>query len=225
MPTAAELKAPFVPEAFYHLVCKSIDGILLFAEPGDFRVYKERFKSFTSLHFEVWGYCLLSNHTHYIVKTKPAISVYNSISYMQKEYQTKSMQTFLEDLHNEEFFDVMIERQMNSFLVSYSNYCNNKRNRTGGLFQKPFKRIRIHDEAHLQQAIIYTHANAQKHKLIDDFKKYDQASYTEIINCMDQFTEPNTVIEFFGGKDNFVKLHEKQVEYYYQSGWPSSKLE
>ena len=43
---------------------------------------------------------------------------------------------------------------MNSFLVSYANYINNKYDRKGGIFQKPFKRIAIEGDAHLQQAII-----------------------------------------------------------------------
>jgi putative transposase len=169
MPTPPEFKAPFLPECFYHIVCKSIDGIMLFKEAVDNHVFLQRFQQFTAAVFEVWSYSLLTNHTHHIVKIKPSVTILESIKKL--EDKTQAMKSFLSDSKNELFFDAMIERQMNSFLVSFANYINNKYNRKGGLFQKPFKRIQIADDIHLQQAIIYIHANTQKHKLVKDFNR------------------------------------------------------
>ena len=225
MPTHEKYKAPFYPGAYYHIVCKSIDGILLFGGEKDYRVFKERFRQFTSGFFDVWSYNLLSNHSHHVIKTKPTEMVLYNISAMPEDERTKSMILFLADGNNEMLIDEMIERQMNSFLVSYANYCNNKRNRKGGIFQKPFKRIQIDDDAHLQQAIIYTNANAQKHKLVQDFKKYPHSLYNDAVTGNDSFTETKSVIGFFGGLDNFINIHQSQVDYYYNYGWPSSKLE
>lgn len=225
MPTPEQYKAPFCPEAYYHIVCKCIDGLKLFNDERDYQVFKDRFKQFTSLFFEVWSYSLLPNHTHHIIKTKSTENIVQNIATLQKEEQTKAMYLFVKDNQNEILFDEMIERQMNSFLVSYSNYCNNKRGRKGGIFQKPFKRIKIEDDIHLQQAIVYTNANAQKHKLVNDFKKHPHSSYSAIINEDNCFVETGNVINFFGSKENFIKIHIDQVEYYYKNNWPSSKLE
>ena len=225
MPTPEKYKAPFLPGSYYHIVCKSIDGLILFNEEKDYRVFKERFKQFTSAFFEVWAYNLIPNHTHHIIKTRPAQEIAETISGFQKEEQSKAMLRFLDAIKDENSFDEMIERQMNSLLVSYANYCNNKRGRKGGIFQKPFKRIRIEDDSHLQEAIIYTNANAQKHKLVRDFKEHPYSSYADIINGNGQFTEIDKQIGFFGGLDNFINIHKSQVEYYYQHDWPPSKLE
>ena len=225
MPTPEQYKAPFYPTAYYHIVCKCIDGLKFFNDEKDYHVFKERFKQFTSGFFEVWSYNFLPNHTHHIIKTNSTENITQNIAALQKEKQTKAMLHFLNDAENEILFDEMIERQMNSFLVSYSNYCNNRRGRRGGLFQKPFKRIRIDDDTHLQQAIIYTNANAQKHKLVNDFKNHPYSSYAAIINEDDCVVETQTVINFFGGKENFIKIHKNQVDYYYKNNWPSSKLE
>ncbi len=119
----------------------------------------------------------------------------------------------------------MLERQMNSFLVSYANYYNQRYQRKGGLFQKPFRRIEILDDAYLQQAIIYTNANAQKHNIINDFSKYPYCSYQEILQGSGTGIAQKEIINFFGSKEKFETLHKAQVEYYYQKGWPSSKLE
>ena len=52
----------------------------------------------------------------------------------------------------------------------------------GGLFQSPFKRSLINGDDHLQQAIIYVHANAKKYGLIKDFRMYAHSSYHEILS-------------------------------------------
>jgi len=135
------------------------------------------------------------------------------------------MTSFLSGQNNEQFFDSMIERQMNSFLVSFANYTNNKYNRKGGLFQKPFRRIQVADDIHLQQAIIYVHANAQKHNVVKDFKHHSHNSYSAIINSDSSFTDTKNVRDFFGGIEAFKSIHTSQVDYYYTNNWPSSKLE
>ena len=60
MPTPLKYKAPFLAEAFYHIVCKSIDGILLFRDPKDYGVFLEKFMQFNSPFLLVWSYKNLS---------------------------------------------------------------------------------------------------------------------------------------------------------------------
>ena len=119
----------------------------------------------------------------------------------------------------------MISRQMNSFLVSFANYINNKYNRKGGIFQKPFKRIIIENDAHLQQAIIYTNANAQKHGMVADYKHYQYSSYLHTLQNDQYFIDSKSIFHFFGGSQKFLSAHDLQVAYFYQHNWPSSKLE
>ena len=225
MPTPIKFKAAFFADAFYHIVCKSIDGILLFKQPQDYTVFKERFKKFNFAFFDVWSYSLLSNHTHHIVKIKSIKAIVGYVEAEKKNDITVSMNSFLKDPENETLLDAMLERQMNSFLVSYANYYNNSNKRKGGLFQKPFKRIQIEDDTHLQQAIIYTNANAQKHKLINDFTKFSHASYQDVLLNKTSWVCCKDVVDFFGDKEQFIKTHKAQVEYYYSNNWPSSRLE
>ncbi len=223
MPTPIEFKAPFLPECFYHIVCKSIDGVILFKDAIDNHVFLKRFHQFTAPVFDVWSYSLLTNHTHHIVKVKPSKIILENIE--KQGDKTQAMKSFLSDQKNELVFDAVIERQMNSFLVSFANYTNNKCNRKGGLFQKPFRRIKVADDIHLQQAIIYVHANAQKHNIFGDFKEHPYNSYHSIVNNNAAFADTKNVLEFFGGMEKFKNIHKSQVDYYYINNWPSSKLE
>ena len=225
MPTPAHLKSPFVSDNYYHLVCKSIDGLLLFPSHEDYHVFKDRFKKFTDEFLEIWSYCLLPNHTHQIIKIKAGSTIKKCIDNFPLENKTKAMLSFSEVCTNEIALDKMIDRQMNSFLVSYANYYNNTYNRQGGLFQKPFKRIAISDDTHLQQAIIYVHANAQKHGIVNDYKQSPYSSYNNMINGTDYYIKSKNVLSFFGGKEKFIEIHNSQVDFYYQNSWPNSKLE
>lgn len=179
----------------------------------------------TLFFFELWSYCFLKNHTHQIVKIRSAQQIADAINELPQSSTTGKMKDFVTDQSNALLFDAMIERQMNSFLVSFANYHNNKYHRKGGLFQKPFRRNEIQDEAYLQQAIIYVNANAQKHQIVKEFKDYPHSSYRGIIANDYSFLQVNEVLDFFGGKDAFIQLHKSQVEYYYSANWPSSKLE
>jgi putative transposase len=225
MPTPEELKAPFFSNCFYHIVCKSIDGLPLFNESKDYAVFLERFKKFNGGFMDVWAYCLLLNHAHYIIKIKYPAFIKSFISQLAPPEKTKAMVSFLADPTDESLTDAVIERQMNSFLVSYANYVNNKYNRKGGLFQKPFKRIQISSDSHLQQAVVYVHANAQKHGIVNDFKAYGYFSYSLMMDDGYNYTDSKSVIEFFGGIDKYMQVHNEQVAYFYSKGWPSSKLE
>ncbi len=210
MPTPSHFKAPFHAECFYHILCKSIDGILLFREPLDYNVFMERFLQFNAPFLQIWSYSLLSNHSHHITRVASNKVIIDYLESVNKSQHTLAMTIFLEDTENEKSLDEMLTRQMNSFLVSYANYYNNRYDRKGGIFQKPFRRIEIADDAYLQQAIIYTHANAQKHNIVEDFSGYPHSSYQDIKH----------------GRNTLISWQEViQVEYYYQKGWPSSKLE
>ncbi len=225
MPTPYNLKAQFYPDEFYHLVCKSIDGILLFNDNNDHNVFNQRFKKFTTDFFDVWSYCHLPNHTHHIIKIKSITAINQFINQLVPKNIGVAMKSFYDEPQNAILFDSMIIRQVNSFLVSFANYNNNKNNRKGGIFQKPFKRIKIENDAHLQQAIIYTNANAQKHGRIADYTKYQHSSYLQTLKNDQYYIDSKSVLDFFEGIEKFISVHDLQVAYFYKHNWPDSKLE
>ena len=225
MPTSINLKAQFYPNEFYHIVCKSIDGVLLFNDDTDNQIFNQRFKKFSGDFFDIWSYCHIPNHTHHVIKIKSIDAINEFIEKLPALNVSVAMQAFYIDNENTILFNSMISRQMNSFLVSYANYINNKYNRKGGVFQKPFKRIKIENDAHLQQAIIYTNANAQKHGMVADYKDYKYSSYIQTLQNDQYYIDSKSVIHFFNGIENFLSIHDLQVAYFYQHNWPDSKLE
>jgi hypothetical protein len=78
MPTPSKFKATFRADSFYHILCKSIDGILLFRDSIDYQVFMVRFMQFNAPFLKIWSYSLLSNHSHHIVKVsaKKGVIIY-----------------------------------------------------------------------------------------------------------------------------------------------------
>jgi len=225
MPTPAEYKAPFCANQYYHLLFKSNDGLLLFRNDEDRTCFLEKFSQFTKSIFNYQAYCMLDNHVHFIISVKENSLLQQSVAGIKDGKKTVAMKKFLSEPANELFTDELIERQINSFMVSYANICNKTYKRSGSLFQSPFRRSAINSENHLQQAIIYVHANAQKHGLIKDYRLYPYSSYNEMLSGKSLFADANSVINFFGGIKQFIDLHEQQVAYYYANDWPNSRIE
>ncbi len=225
MPVSELLKAPFEPCNYYHIVFKSIDGLLLFQEETDYYIFLKRLKEFTGFLFDTWAYCQLQNHVHLIVKARPAGLIFDDVNNMAAEKQTVSMKKFLNEPTELIFIDEMFERQVNSFMVSFANFSKNKYKRQGGLFQKPFKRILISNDSWLQQAIIYVHANPLKHKISKNYESYRHSSYAEIVSAKTVNCDVKSVLLFFGGLNKSIHFHEKQIAYFYQNDYPSFLLE
>ncbi|MEP6726634.1 MAG: hypothetical protein ABJC98_12485 [Bacteroidota bacterium] len=225
MPTPAAYKAPFYANQYYHLLFKSNDGLFLFRNDKDRICFLEKFSQFTQSIFNHQAYCMLDNHVHFIISVKDNSLLQQAIAGMNDGKKTVAMKRFLSEPANELFTGGLIERQINSFMVSYANIYNKTYRRNGGLFQSPFRRSTINGDAHLQQAIIYVHANAQKHGLIKDYRDYPYSSYNEMLSGKSLFVDVSGIINFFGGNKKFIELHEQQVAYYYANNWPNSRIE
>lgn len=225
MPTPAQYKAPFYTDCYYHVVFRSVDGVMLFRTEENRKFFLQKFSLYFQPVSSCLAYCLLDNHVHFIIQVKSAVSLRCCIASLSNETRTVAMKKFIDDHENEKLVGEILERQVNSFMASYANAYNKQGSRKGNLFQSPFRRTQIKEDAHLQQAIIYVHANAQKHGIINDFKTHKYSSYWEIIKGDPLNVRVDAVLQFFGGKEQFIKLHQLQVDHFYKNGWPSSKLE
>jgi len=57
-----------------------------------------------------------------------------------------------------------------NFFNAYSRGFNIATQRSGTLFERPFKRIPVDNENYLIRLIVYIHQNPQKHEFVIDFK-------------------------------------------------------
>lgn len=111
----------------------------------------------------------------------------------------------------------MLELEWKRFFNSYAMAFNKQHSRKGNLFHRPFKRVEITKDEHFTQAIVYIHANAQRHKLCKDFTQHRWSSWKAILASSPTKLIRAEVLEWFGGAEQFVKVHKEMTSYYYGS--------
>jgi REP element-mobilizing transposase RayT len=105
-----------------------------------------------------------------------------------------------------------VTQGFSNFFNSYAKSFNKEQDRTGSLFEKNFKRIKLNDESYLKHLILYVHLNP-KHHLDLDFQQYKFSSYEAFVSIKETKIEREEVLKIFGGKDNFVFSHTKRNDF------------
>jgi REP element-mobilizing transposase RayT len=113
----------------------------------------------------------------------------------------------IKDLEN-----IKAEQGFSNLFNAYAKAFNKKYNRTGKLFEERFKRKKISDNYYLMEIIYYIHLNAQKHKLISDFRNYQYSFYNSILSLQKTRIQREEVLEWFGGREHFIKYHLDRKE-------------
>lgn len=103
----------------------------------------------------------------------------------------------------------IVTQAFSNFFNSYAKAFNKDINRTGSLFEKHFKRIKLNDENYLKKLIIYVHLNP-KHHLDLNFQEYKFSSYQACISDKETKIDREEVLGLFGGIENFIFCHSQK---------------
>ena len=79
----------------------------------------------------------------------------------------------------------------------------------------PFRRVEVTDGTHFTQLIIYQHANVLKHLGQKNFQGYQWSSYPSILSDQPTALKRDIVLDWFGGKEQFIKVHKENAAYYH----------
>lgn len=190
----------FEHNTFYHIYNRSVDKKPMFKNDGNFAFFLKKYDLYLTPIVNTYAYCLLGNHFHLLVKIKDIATV-DIDKYDQ-----------IPEIHGKSTHDV-VSHQFRKFFQSYAQAFNKQQSRIGTLFQTPFKRAIIDSESYFTNLIYYIHANPQIHGLVGDFKEWNWSSYHRIL--MDNPTKlmKKDVINWFGGKDNYLKFHQNKFDF------------
>lgn len=169
---------------FYHVYNRTIDKKRMFINDGNYVFFLKKFSIYLNLLVEVYAYCLLDNHFHFLIRIKE-----NDASH----------------LHD------TVSKQFRLLFQSYALAFNKQQNRTGTLFQTPFKRALVNEEKHLFHLIYYIHHNPKKHRLIGDFKNWKWSSYSSFLTDKPTLLKRKEVVQLFGSVEEFQKFHCREI--------------
>jgi coproporphyrinogen III oxidase/REP element-mobilizing transposase RayT len=105
-------------------------------------------------------------------------------------------------------------QSLSNLFNAYAKAFNKQESRTGCLFEKHFKRIKIKDEDYLKNLILYIHKNPENHGVIDNFKDHKYTSFDEYTsqNVILSDSEKKYVIELFNDLENFILSHNLKLK-------------
>lgn len=172
---------------FYHIYNRSIDKQPLFKSEENCKFFLKKFDFYLSNVLSVYAFCLLGNHFHFLIR-------------IDDVFKDKQIGISTHEV---------VSKQFRMFFQSYAMAFNIENDRTGSLFQTPFKRSLVTDEQYFTKLVYYIHSNPQKHKLISDFRDWRWSSYTKIL--LDSVTKlkKQEVLNWFGGKQEYLRYHDE----------------
>lgn len=187
------------PDRYYHVYNRSINQESLFKSENNYNYFLLKLYQYLDPVAKIYCYCLLQNHFHFLIKTKNEIEI--SSNFSDEKYLNKPC-------------EFIISKQFSNFFNGYAQAFNKMYKRTGGLFEEPFRRKEIISDEQLTETILYIHLNPLKHKLKRDYREYPYSSYNSILQNSDSYIEIQKVIQWFGNKQEYIKIHEmKSVKY------------
>ncbi|SIQ56031.1 hypothetical protein SAMN05880574_11652 [Chryseobacterium sp. RU37D] len=172
-------------DRFYHIFNRGVNSKLTFLSDENFNFFLRKTKTYILPYFEIYAYCLMSNHFHFILKAKSEIDT--SVNFKEV------------GLHSEESF---FSKAISKLISSYTQSFNKVYQRSGPVFESPFKRILIDSEEYLRNLIIYIHQNP------NNFHQYKFSSYLAVISNAETNIQREKVIELFGDLNNFIGCHQ-----------------
>ncbi|MFN6945072.1 MAG: hypothetical protein ACK4ND_08990 [Cytophagaceae bacterium] len=101
-----------------------------------------------------------------------------------------------------------ISKKFSNLFNCYTQAFNKVNNRTGGLFETPFRRIEVSTDEYFTQLIYYIHSNPQKHGVVKDFREYPYSSYAAHLSNKSTKLKRHDVIRWFGDKEEYKRCHE-----------------
>ncbi|GEO20110.1 hypothetical protein [Cyclobacterium qasimii] len=184
------------PDMSFHIFNRGINGAKVFFEEKNYHYFLKQYIRYVHPFVHTYAYCLLGNHFHILIRVR-------SDDHIRSVVQ-----------HNKEKAAYWhVSNAFSSFLQSYTRAMNKMYNRTGPIFESPFKRITVSKEAYFSRLLIYIHLNPEKHGIIADYRNYPYSSYQAYCE-----REKNTklekaeVLDWFGGSKGFLDFHRVNLE-------------
>ena len=206
--------ANFVEDGIYHIYNRTNNKELLFKTDENRLFFLNQYAKYLEPYLDTFCWTLLPNHFHFLVRVKNTDDIKKHLKTIPSEKLKPIEKNYLEDATTTE---LLIEFECKRFFTSYSMAFNKQHKRNGNLFHRPFKRLQIDKESHFTQAIIYIHANAYNHGVCQDFKAYKWSSWKSITSNNATRLCRQEVLDWFGGLENFFKLHHSMTEYYHST--------
>lgn len=167
--------APLQPGSIYHIYNRGVNRETIFHEKRNYEYFINLYARHIQPMADTFAFCLLPNHFHLLIEVRQNLTGLGDLSGLKPPSQAFS------NLFN-----------------AYAKAINKGYQRTGPVFERPFKRIQVTDSQYFLRLLVYVHQNPQRHGLIDDFRDWPFSSYGVLTGNQPTFVKRDLVREWFG---------------------------
>lgn len=191
---------------YYHIYNRGINGENIFKSKKDYDFFFEKYALYLPPVADTYAYCLLKNHFHLLLRIKT------------EEEQLAYYEKYQSDIYPS-FKPLNASRQIGHLCNSFVKKTNakkptaaNQKQRTGGLFESPFKRKLVTSNAYFTRLVYYIQTNAQRHGFVEDFRDYPHTSYHSFLSKKATKLSRTEVLDWFGGEQYFKIFHASEQD-------------
>lgn len=199
--------AQLIPDHTYHVYNRAVGKEKLFLKEDNFKYFLAQYQKFILPIANTFSYCLLPNHFHFLISCKEANEIEKLILSNSKKIRGLSEFQKMDSTRKEEVILKYISQQFSHLFNGYTQAFNKQQDRHGGLFSRPFKRVKVTDQSHLIKLVHYIHFNPVKAGLCKTPGEWTWSSFTSIINEENTFLKSAEVVDWFENKTNFHFIH------------------
>lgn len=197
------------PMCVYHIYNRGINGENIFKEERNYKYFLQKYAQYIEPIADTFAYCLLKNHFHLAIRTKSEAEIVEF--YLRKKENLDGNVGKVQNLADVKLkipsASHIISKQFSFLFNGYAQAINKVYSRTGGLFEEPFRRILINNDAYFTELIYYIHHNPQKHGFVNDFRTYPYSSYhSHLSNALTKLKR-DEVLQWFGNNNEFERFH------------------
>jgi putative transposase len=193
----ADSKTLLEPEGIYHIYNHAVGSELLFFNSSNYQHFLNLFKNYLIDYVNVYAYCLMPNHFHFVIQVKSSIDILKI-----------NLTRILNHNESDKIIPNLISTQFSHVFNSYAQAINKQENRKGSLFNNRFKRKPVTDEIYLQQLIHYIHFNPIALGLCNNITDWQYSSYNAIVSRKPSLISSEKVVELYDDLDNFIFYHK-----------------
>ena len=182
----------------YHIYNRGNNGENLFRNEENYRYFLRLYLKHFHPIAETYAYCLLPNHFHFAVRIRAKSEI------LAQDQSGFRNQTGLKQ--------PTPSRKFGNLCVAYTKSINKAYERTGSLFESPFHRKAVHDDAYFYNLITYIHQNPQQHRFVDDFRDWPFTNYIAILADSRTNIARDQILDWFDGKERFEEAHNTNID-------------
>lgn len=207
--------SPLTYGTFFHIYNRGNNGENIFTQERNYYYFTELWWKHISPIAETWSIGMLRNHFHATVWIKNREDLYPDLTGFIKESDdqgSRNMKLSVQPRHGENLSGLKpkeLSQYFSNFFNAYSRGFNIANQRTGALFERPFKRIPVDNEKYLMRLIVYIHQNSQKHKFVTDFRDWNFSSYHDMISNNPTRFQREKVLQLFGSREDLIRIHQE----------------